>query len=549
MTRPPTHSRRALLVALLLLSSCTSLLAQGTATVPLGDPAYRYLDRLEELGVLDSVVMGQRPYSEREVRRLVRGARAVTELHERFASESLVVRSLIAALAVRFDADGPAPTRLRPVNEIESAFTATNSRRRAFPSNSNEQVEATIDPLALRRLGEPIPRGGALYLEIDHRADPLSWLALGARERLSVRAPHDSGTSREHAELLVAVARARWRNVAISAGRDQVAWGHGHDDGLFIAADAPALDHLSLASDQPFALPGVLRRAGPAQATLIVADLGASVVRSHSRLVAYKVSVRPTRALELGGTFENHFGGAGSPRTTALARLFDLLPFVDIFRRHNYTDSSRTLDPESDKVIGADVRWHVDALRGLILSGEWLLDDFDVHRLRSLLTTAASHSFAATVPRLGRPDLSLTLSARHMGIETYSHGALSNGMTSRGRLLGDELGPNAKAFGAELRWMPSAAAGASLEWRTALYSHARYFICPPPGACTQYILTVVSRDPDELRDRAIGTLTFSRSDGVELFLRAGAERVRNPVAAATPRHGYVVDAAVRWRPW
>lgn len=548
MTRQYAPARRALLVALLLLSAWTPLVAQGTATVPLDDPAYRYLDRLEELGLADSAVMGQRPYSEREMRRLVRGARAAMELHERSATESPVVRSLIAALAARFDADGPAPPRLRPVNEIESSLTVTNSRRRAFPSNSNENVEATIDPLALRRLGEPIPRGGAFYLEVDHRADPLPWLTVAARERLSARAPRDSGASREHAELLVAAARARWRNVAISAGRDQVAWGHGHDDGLFIAADAPALDRLSLSSDQPFALPGVLRHTGPTQATLIVADLGASVVRSHSRLVAYKVSVRPTPALELGGTFENHFGGAGNPPTTALARLFDLMPFIDIFRRHNYTDSSRTLDPESDKVIGADVRWRVDALRGLILSGEWLLDDFDVHRVRSLLTTAASHSFAATVPRLGRPDLSLTLSARHMGIETYSHGALTNGMTSRGRLLGDELGPDAKAFGAELRWMPSAALAATLEGRTALYSHARYFICPPPGACTEYILTVVSRSPDELRDRAIATLTLSRSDGVELFLRGGAERVRNPVSAATPRHGYVADVAVRWRP-
>ena len=39
--------------------------------------------------------------------------------------------------------------------------------------------------------------------------------------------------------------------------------------------------------------------------------------------------------------------------------------------------------------------------RGVIVAGEWLVDDFDVHRLGSLLNYAASHSLGITVPRLG----------------------------------------------------------------------------------------------------------------------------------------------------
>jgi hypothetical protein len=517
--------------------------------VPVGDPAYAYLDRLEELGVMDSVIMGQRPYSERELARLVRAAQASVSRRERPAAESLLVHSLIATLAKRFTGFSQANQPLRALDEIRLAFTGTNARRRGFPSNTNLQVEATIDPLALRRLGEPVPRGAAGYLELAHRADPLLWLSLNARERFALRSPSDTGVPRQRAELLLAGARARFRNVALTLGREQVAWGHGADDGLFIASDAPALDLISIAGDQPFTMPGPLRRLGQTQATLVVADLGASRSHSHSRLVAYKVSVRPTRTLELGGTFENHFGGAGSRSSPTLARLFDLLPFIDIFRRHNYTDTTRTLDPESDKVIGADVRLRLDRLGGLTLSGEWLIDDFDVHRVMSLLTSAGSHSFAVVIPRLLSPSVSMRLSAKHMGLATYSHGTLLNGLTTRGRLLGDELGPNAKAFGGELRWLSSPSLMVALEGRSAIYSDARYFNCPTglPG-CTEYVLFTISREPDELRDQVVGTLTLSPSSALNLFVRAGSERVRNQVGMGGTRHGYVADVAVRWQP-
>lgn len=520
--------------------------AQGSAIVPVGDPAYALLDRLEELGVVESAILGQRPYSYRELGRLVRAAEASLPRRERSARESALVRALLHTLGERTTS---AALGLRLVDEAELGFTGTSARRRGFPGNGSAgRIEATIDPLALRRLGEIVPRGMAGYVELAHRADPAPWLSVHARERFAWRAPRDSAAPRLRSELLLGDARARFGNVAVTVGREQIAWARGSDQGLFIASDAPALDHVSVSGDHPFMMPGPLARLGPTQATLIVADMGPSVSHSHSRLVSYKVSVRPNRALELGGTFQNHFGGAGSVPAPLRERIFDLLPFIDIFRRHNYSDSTRALDPESNKVIGADARLRLERFGGLTLWGEWLIDDFDVYRLRTLLGTAASHSLAITVPSFLSPVVALTFSAKHMGVETYSHARLMQGITTRGRLLGDELGPNAKAFGTELRWMPTPSIALAVEGRSAIYSDADYFICPPPGGCTRYVLITVARRPDELRERLLGTLTLSPVPALHLFLRGGGERVRNQVGTGGRRHSYVADVAVRWRP-
>src|SRR4249919_1354078 len=59
----------------MLLAATPRAQAQGTATVPPGDLVYTDLDRLNELGLLDSVIVAQRPYSRRDIGRILRATR------------------------------------------------------------------------------------------------------------------------------------------------------------------------------------------------------------------------------------------------------------------------------------------------------------------------------------------------------------------------------------------------------------------------------------------------------------------------------------------
>ena len=537
--------------SLLLIGAASSLGAQAAAIVPATDLAYADIDRLAELGVLDSIVIGQRPYSRLEIRRIARGARKRLERGGGLSDDTRnIADPLLRRVETRFGSDGSSDDRQEPFLAVfegaSLSVLSTDANRRGFPSPGARPTEATIDPLAARRLGKPALAGQTVALELTQSAAPTSWLAFQARERVESRSPRDSTLTRTDGEVLLASARARYGNVAVMIGRQEFAWAQSAGDGLFLSSTAPALDQISLASDHPFVLPWLLRYLGSTQATLILAELGPSVTRSGSKLLAYKVSVQPSSAVELGGTFMDHFAGSGARSSSFGNQFVDFLPFIDVFRKHNYTDTSRVIDVDSDKLLGVDGRVRIDPLGGVLLTGELLIDDFDVHRIPKLLTGYGSQTLALIVPQLGSPALSLKLSAKHMGIITYTHADLKNGITTRGRLLGDELGPDARAYSAKLRLAPFAELGFELEGSAAIYSDATYTAFYSDAAGTRYVVQKLSHGTDELRDRLVGTVVYQSVDGVALTMRAGAERTRNVFFTGGRRRDYVAEIALRF---
>ena len=550
MTTAFIHRAALLAFASLLLAGAwpSALRAQGTGLVASSDLIYADIERLAELGALDSVVIGQRPYSRREIARIARVARArLDKLVGNFENGTAYADGLLKRLE-RFSDAADAGENGPVVSLIDGAslsYTSTDADRRGFVSPGTRLTEATIDPLAERRLGRPAVRGNTSVLEISHRVEPTRWLALQARERVEYRSPNDTTIKRTTGEVLLASARARYRNVALTIGRQQFTWGQGAGDGLFLASNAPALDEIVLAGDHPFVLPGLLRLLGPAQAMLIVADLGPSVVRSHSKLLAYKVSLQPGSAVELGGTFMDHYGGTGGRSSSFGEHLIDFLPFIDVFRTHNYVDLSREVDVDSDKLLGVDGRVRVDALGGALLTGELLIDDFDPRRLPKLLTGYGSQTVAIILPHLGSPALSAKLTAKHMGIFTYTHSELTIGITSRGRLLGDELGPDAKSYAAQLRLAPSAGMRFEFEARSSIYSNATYTSFYTDPAQTRFVVQKIARTSDELRDLVFGSLILQSDDGIAITMRGGAERTRNANFLGGRRRDYVAELALR----
>jgi len=518
---------------------------QGTTPVAPSDPVYRDVDRLAQLGLLDSTIVGQRPYSRRELARLAGLAR------DRLASQpGAVLRAgeataIVSRIAERFRVDSSRATLLPRLVLLDAASVgavSTDADRRGFAGSFPRLLEATIDPLAApRRLGLPAVRGESGALELAQRVELSRWFAAHARERFELALPRP-GDSDTRLALLLGGVRMRAGNLALSIGREQLAWAATDEDGLFLASDAPALDQISLSGDRPFTLPGFLRALGPTQATLLLADLGPSVVRSHSRLLAYKVSVRPAHALELGATFMNHFGGAGAPSASLGNRLVDFLPFVDIFRQHNYTDSSRTLDVESDKLLGVNARLRVAKLDGIVLATELLIDDFDVHRIPTLFGWDGAQTFSAELPSVSGSPFSLRLAVAHTGVRTYTHGQLSNGITTRGEFLGDPLGPDAKAFGGTVAWHAAHGGRIALDARTELYSRSDYVIT---DEMTRFTLHRVGSVTNELRDRLGASVEWPGWSELTLLARASAERIRNADFGPDRRHSYRLDVALR----
>jgi hypothetical protein len=556
--RLATVRQLVLLLLLLFAVSARSALAQGTTVVPPTDLVYDDIERLSELGVLDSVIIGQRPYSRREFGRIIRIARDkldradIAGRGERIDDDVAIQASaILQRLASRFSEEAGERAFDGPVfalfDGVALIGTFTDAIPRPFIGQFAGPLNATLNTLDLGRLGLAPIRGPNVGVELSQRIEATGWLSFHARERLELRRPQVESKSKTQGELLLAAMRLRFRNVALSVGREEFTWSQNVDEGLFLSSTAPALDQISLAGDHPFVMPGVLRVFGPTQATIILAQLGPSPVRSYSELLAYKVSIHPHPAVELGGTFMNHFGGEGAPSATLGDRLIDFLPFVDIFRTHNYVDTTRALNLESDKLLGMDGRVRIAPLGGLLVTGEVLIDDFDIHRIPDLFTGYGSSMVGFTFPVLLSPDWSLRLTAKHTGILTYTHSQLASGITTRGRLLGDPLGPDAKEFGAEVRWMPGPAMQLRLTGWSAQLSNADYVAFYADSALTQFVVNKTASRPNELRDRILGTLELQNDDGLALVMRGGVERIRNADFLGDRRKSYIVDVALRLR--
>src|SRR5918999_4787091 len=330
-----------LLTLALSALSLGSASGQATTNVPIQDMTYRHVERLVAEGLVDTVHVGQRPYSRREVARIAAAAeRNLTRLESKASDTTLTVgaraafarrlervRAILAILRAEYGTDGGGGTRL-----LESAaadWTWTNSPPRIVPSDELGGISAVTNPFVDYRLGRRYVDGGNLALETTHRLRLLPVLAAAARVRTwnGWAEPGDTGGHRLTAEALYG--QLALRNLLVQIGRDHVFYGQGMRASLSVSGNAPALDMVKLASDLPFRMPWLLRGLGPTRASFFLADLGERQNFPGAKLSGYKLSFVPTARVELGVSALNQTGGRGAPSASFGERLLDLVPIID----------------------------------------------------------------------------------------------------------------------------------------------------------------------------------------------------------------------------
>ena len=522
----------AVLVAIVL---CIPVLgrAQGTVTVNVDDPLYRDVDRLIDDGLVTHAIVGQRPYSRRMFARIVREAQVNLDAAGASAGEhGLLDRRAIERLSAVFAvevaeiynvAEGVGRVRASPLSQLRVDGLVTDAPSRAVPPNGLGSVEADLNSLTDYREGRRLLTGANLALESEHSVQFPAGISLQVHPRVWWHDGRSTGRSGVSGELLSGNVRAVRGNVAVTVGREYTEWAQAEGAGLFFSGNAPALDMVRVASDAPFKLPSVLSRLGSVAATLQLADLGRSDSNSHSRLVSYKVSLRPSAALELGATFENHFGGAGAKGASAFDRFIDLVPFLDIFRRH--IDSTTV---ESDKLLGLDGRLRLRSLGNISLFAELALEDFDIHRLRSIFTEDAAYTAGVIVPVLFAPALSARVGYHTVGLRFYEHHLIRNGIASRRLILGDDLGRDAHGVFGLLRGVSADGLTVTAEAAYDVRRNDTYLGTYTNPDRTGLVFNTVATSPTERRARGIlGVRWFPRDARVMYELRGGAERTSN----------------------
>ncbi|HYD54003.1 MAG TPA: capsule assembly Wzi family protein [Gemmatimonadaceae bacterium] len=503
--------RRSLLLASLSLTLARALGAQASATLRPTDAAHRDLSRLAALGYLDTLLLGQRPLTRATVERALREAAVRVEADT--GARQPVGREILRRLAWDSTA-GMQPLRSGTLD----LTTVDGSRRRLLDDNGLGGIEAHVDPFLGSREGREIGEGATLSLETLHELSAGRVLTLVLQPRLALGRAVLGDGARVRGTIERAYARLAVRNLVVQLGRDHLLWGQGPEVGSLFSAGGPALDMVLVGHERPFVFPWLLRWLGPTRLSLAVARLDGGQNFPHPYVAAYKASILPARWLELGAQMYTKGGGRGGPPADFWDRVSDATQLIDVIFRGE--DDYQF----SDKYAGGDVRLRLPRAAGAELYGEILLNDLDFNRIESSVTEDASHVAGLWLPRLDRRGrLDARLELRHTGIRQYRHHQYTSGQVLRGQLLGDPLGPDARAGYLALGW--AAAVWQRVELQLAAEERrADEYVDVTGGARTIDFERSLER-PRERRLRAVAQWDAGTDDGARrLLVQLGTER-------------------------
>ncbi len=398
--------------------------AQASPTVPPVARVYRDIARLGALGLLDTLLVGSRPYSEREITRLL--GEAQTNLSRNPAAAEWASRIISLDLA-RYGAHVN-----RPFDAARADAVLLDSPYRAAPADQNGTIDAPINPFAADRSGRPLADGSTLALESTHSVILGPYVGASISPRLSLLDSR-GGSSSARLALQSGEINAVFAGLSIEAGRTYAAFGQSTTGGLLLSPGAPPLDMVRISNDRPWMVPLFSRVFGPVYGSLLVADLGTRTVHPHSKLVAYHLAMLPHPQLELGAEVIDAMGGHGGQPATFGDRVLDAIPVVDAVR----TKSDFQF---SNKMAGVDFRWRMPRWSGFELYLEGDIDDVDPRRWRSVFLEDGGYLAGISLSCLFSCGAFAVRAEYHQtGIRYYTH--LDYPVAARGVLLGDPLGP------------------------------------------------------------------------------------------------------------
>jgi len=525
----------------------TRALAQATELIDPVDPVYRDVERLVASGLVDRVIVGQRPYSRLQLAAIVMQAQRridSTDVSESSASDgpqtsaqqtaySAFLRQLILAIRARFAIEVTGQSRadrfsirslVAPLRAVSVDVTQANSPTRSVPAdNGLGTIDAVVNPLLSNRQGRPLVSGTNALVASEHVIES-SHFALVARPEL--QSFDGEGRNTVRGDLQELELRLLFHNVAIDAGREYATWGQGFDVGMLGSNNSPPLNSVRLSNEQLLILPWIFRHLGPSRFSIFYSKLGSEQNYPYPYFVGYKASFEPSSRFELGGVVYSKSGGQGAPRGTFSARIIDLLPFLDASDYANKIGLAGNFQ-FSDRYAGFDGRLRFPSLRSSEIYTEILLNDFDIRRLSSVLWQDAGHVFGLDVSRLSSDGrVGAWFEYHHTGDRYYEHTQFTSGQTSNRELIGDPLGPDAQGLYGNLDWYRTVRDRFSMQLAVERRSNDQFMYWPVP--LPRFGWSRVESRPKELRERVLfGWTRLPSRQGLGAFGQIGFERVQN----------------------
>ncbi|AMV72486.1 hypothetical protein JCM30471_10030 [Desulfuromonas carbonis] len=418
-----------LLVILLPLSA----FANPSPTVPLDSWVYPALEKLAGLGVIDSALQGNRPWSRLEVGRQLAEVNpnlwvvpAAGELLERLRGEfaaEVAEQTLPPQESVRY---------LHPLDTARVGLLFREGEANTFPGVNAVQFAPDYN-----RSGRSAAEGFNLEAGFSGAAR-YGFLLADWEPLLEYRQGEGGDLRLQGGGVTLSLGR-----VDLFAGRQELWWGQGRHGTLILSNNARPLDMIRLSTPEAKPLPWLFRYLGPFHFDLFVSRLEAERVVPEPYLSGMRLAIKPFPWFELGASRTSTFGGEGRPSV-------GFGDFVEVVIGSNPPAGS---SDNANSIAALDARLRIAPLGGLELYGEFGGEDEANHFISKPAWLAGAY-----LPQLdanGRLSLRLeyaNLAFSDNGPVWYRHSTYRSGYTYNGRLLGHHAGGDSRDLFAAVAW-------------------------------------------------------------------------------------------------
>ncbi|MGD2063308.1 MAG: capsule assembly Wzi family protein [Nitrospirota bacterium] len=434
----------AVLIAVSLLAAPVGGWCTASPEVPLDHWAYRTMDRLNALGVIETAFQGQRPWTRAEFARLIEeGGRSRKPLQTATEAQLLRLREEFSAeLETRHGAWGK--SYAKPAERVAMRIFASSGEPEATLQHGDtltDGFDVRLDWQAHGRLGTHLI--AAIRPEVRWGSgDSVPLRQHGLNARLPAVDDPDAKIELRESYLKLVL----W-NLELEAGRDHIWWGPGRRGSLLLTDNAEPLDLVKLSNPEPVLLPWFLRYLGPLQVEWFWTELEHARKVPRAQLTGLRFDFKPTPNWEVGLARVIQFGGHGRPD------LFDEGPW-DILTGANA--ESGTADTENS-IAAIDLSWRIAWPRPAQLY--WEFGGEDQADLLSTIPffSALGHVVGIYLPEMV-PGVPVDLRVEYLTNTQdtrpfwYRHGTYKSGYTYRGKILGHPFGGEAEAVSVRVDW-------------------------------------------------------------------------------------------------
>lgn len=426
----------------------------GTTYLPLDHWAYPVVERAMAMGAIPDQFLGQRPWTRTSVALLLLERHENPQKYAQDDESLILIHSLEVEFAPEIHELEGAPVHSAEVQELYTRVegiggtplrdsynvgqTIVNDFGRPYGQGLNNVTGGIVDAdegiFGFEGRGEYQHSPGIT----PYSPTVISTLA-GIDKNPTPTTPEND--AQDNGQLLDTYVSATWKRAYFSFGRESNWWGPGEDSAMLMTDNVVPLYMAKFDVAEPITLPWILKYLGPLRYQMYMAKLKGHLYPRQPYLHGEKVSVMPTKNLEIG--FSRTTVWAGFGRGITWHRLFNT--YFSVGDQANADNPG--LDA-GDRRGGLDVTYKFPGLRNwLTVYMDSFVDD-DPSPLAAP-NRAAFHPgfYLSHLPKLSKLDFraeaaytELPTEPNYNGFFFYTNSQYRDGYTQEGLLLGDWVG-------------------------------------------------------------------------------------------------------------